>query len=255
MIADGADRPAAEPACLRGADKRRERDCRIDDRIEEQIEVIVRERFATELGNRRQTPAVRGEHEEHRRIIDPRHLRDKRHNGLSYPGVADDDDIALLEIAFGRGREGACAKEAKQSGLDRAGQVASMRTMAGYFFQFVQPGELGINLEFGAKALEQGPIYCLRSRIIRHEPPRARCRPRPPAGKSVALFLKTPGVSIRPMSQLRHFRAIQPVVAAARTIRGTIRGGVAIIRRETAASGPSSAWQKYHSDCFFELYR
>jgi hypothetical protein len=27
--------------------------------------------------------------------------------------------------------------------------------MAGYFFQFVEPGQFGINLEFGAKALEQ----------------------------------------------------------------------------------------------------
>ncbi len=181
MIADGADRAAAEPDCLGSADKRRERDCRIDDRIEEQIEVIVGERFATELGNRRQTPAVRGEHEEYRRIIDPRHLRNKRHNGLSYRGVADDDDIALLEIAFGWGREGACAKEAKQIGRYRARQVSSMRTMAGYFFQFVQPGQFGINLEFGAKALEQRGVYCLRSRIIRHEPPRACGRARPRA--------------------------------------------------------------------------
>src|ERR1700730_792130 len=190
MTADGDDGAAAEPDCLRGADKRRERDCRIDDRIEEQIEVIVRERVATELGNRRQTPAVRSEHEEYRRIIDPRHLRDKRHNGLSYRGVADDDDIALLEVAFGRGREGTCAKEVKQIGLYRAGQVSSMRTMAGYFFQFVEPGQFGINLEFGAKALEQRPIYCLRSRIIRHEPPRTCCRPRPPAGRFVAVILE-----------------------------------------------------------------
>src|SRR5262252_4384315 len=134
--------------------------------------MIVRERFATQLGNRRQAPAVRGEHEEYRRIIDPRHLPDKRHNGLSYRGVADDDDIALLEIAFGRGSEGARAKEAKQIGRYRAGQVSSMRTMAGYFFEFVQPGQFGINLEFGTKALEQRPVYCLRSRISRHEPPR-----------------------------------------------------------------------------------
>src|SRR6516162_5940284 len=172
MIADGADRTAAEPDCLRGADKRRERDCRIDDGIEEQIEVIVRERFATQLGNRRQAPAVRGEHEEYRRIIDPRHLPDKRHNGLSYRGVADDDDIALLEIAFGRGSEGACAKEAKQIGRYRAGQESSMRTMAGYFFQLVQPGQFGINLKFRAKALEQRRVYRLRSRMTRHDPPR-----------------------------------------------------------------------------------
>jgi hypothetical protein len=33
--------------------------------------------------------------------------------------------------------------------------------MAGYFFQFVQPGQLRINLEFGAKALEQRGVYCL----------------------------------------------------------------------------------------------
>src|SRR5262249_55347096 len=135
--------------------------------------MIVRERFATQLGNRRQAPAVRSEHEEYWRIIDPRHLPDKRHNGLSYRGVADDDDIALLEIAFGRGREGACAKETKQIGLYRAGQVLSMRTMASNFFQVVQPGQFGINLKFRAKALEQRRVYCLRSRIIRHErPPR-----------------------------------------------------------------------------------
>jgi hypothetical protein len=41
--------------------------------------------------------------------------------------------------------------------------------MAGYFFQFVQPGQVGINLEFGAKALEQRGVYCLPSRIIRHD--------------------------------------------------------------------------------------
>src|SRR5262252_4493206 len=72
--------------------------------------MIVRERFATQLGNRRQTPAVGGEHEEYRRIIDPRHLPDQRHNGLSDRGVADDDDIALLEIAFGRGKNRRCER-------------------------------------------------------------------------------------------------------------------------------------------------
>src|SRR5260370_17441197 len=155
MVADGADRTAADPDCRRGAEKGWECECRIDEGIEEQIGVMVGERFATEPGNRRQTPAVRSKHEEYRRIIDPRHLRNKRHNGLSYRGVADDDDIALLEIAFGWGREGACAKEAKQIGRYRARQVSSMRTMAGYFFQCVQPGQVRINLEFGAKALEQ----------------------------------------------------------------------------------------------------
>src|SRR5260221_2947195 len=84
-----------------------------------------------------------------------------RHDGVSYRGVADDDDIALLEVAFGRGREGACAKKAEQIGLYRAGQVLSMRTMASNFFQFAQPRQFGINLKFRAKALEQRRVYCL----------------------------------------------------------------------------------------------
>src|SRR5262249_50002353 len=145
IIADGADWTAAEPDCLRGADKCRERDCRINDRIEEQIEVVVRERFATELGNRGQTLAVRSKYEEYWRIIDPRHLGDERHNGLSYRGVADDDDIALLEIALGRGRESACAKEPKQIGLDRAGKYRRCERWPAIFsssFSPVSPGSI-----------------------------------------------------------------------------------------------------------------
>ena len=33
-------------------------------------------------------------------------------------------------------------------------------------------GQFGVNLEFRAKALEQRRVYRLRSRMIRHDPPR-----------------------------------------------------------------------------------
>ena len=50
-------------------------------RIEEQIEVIVRERLASQLGDARQPAAVGEKHQEHRRIRDPRHVRDQRGDG------------------------------------------------------------------------------------------------------------------------------------------------------------------------------
>ena len=53
----------------------------VRDRIEEQIEVIVREPLASQLGDARQPAAVGEKHQVHRRMRDPRHVRDQRGDG------------------------------------------------------------------------------------------------------------------------------------------------------------------------------
>ena len=71
-IADHADRARAEPLRLGGEHERRQRDPGIDRRVEERIEVIVRERLAAPFVPQPLAAVVAAEDQQHRRILEPR---------------------------------------------------------------------------------------------------------------------------------------------------------------------------------------
>src|SRR6185312_17560323 len=100
MIADNADRATAESSRLGRADKLREHNSRIQSRIEEQIEMIVGKRRATHGRDLRQPAAVGEEDQEHGSIGEPRHFRNERADGTPLRLVANNENIALLLIAF-----------------------------------------------------------------------------------------------------------------------------------------------------------
>ncbi len=66
-----------KPDRVGGAQERRQHDAGIDRGVEELIEMIVRKRLAAHLGDFRQPPAVRQEHQERRRGADERLVRDE----------------------------------------------------------------------------------------------------------------------------------------------------------------------------------
>ncbi len=82
----------------------REHDGGIDRRIEEQIEMVVRERLAAHRRELRRAAAVGEEDEEHRRLDEPWHFRKQRGDGMALSFVANNQNIALLQIALCRRR-------------------------------------------------------------------------------------------------------------------------------------------------------
>src|SRR5207302_3446304 len=109
MVADDADRAAAEPDRFGGADEGCEHDAGVDGRVEELVEVIVRERLAAKLGDPLQAPAIGEKDQEDRRGDDPRHIGDQLANRSARRVVTDNDNVALLQVALRRRRERAGA--------------------------------------------------------------------------------------------------------------------------------------------------
>src|SRR6266852_5080035 len=116
MVADDADRAAAEPDRFGGADEGREHDAGIDRGVEELVEVIVRERLAAKLGDALKAPAIGEKNQEDGRNDDPWHIGDQLADGPAHSAVADNEDVALLQVALRGRRERAGAEEPQQRG-------------------------------------------------------------------------------------------------------------------------------------------
>ena len=160
IIPDRADRAGAKPDGGRGLDERRHHDRTIDRRVEERIEVVVREWLVTPPRHHRQPRAVADEDQEHGRIHDPGHLRDGVDDRLPDRGLAHDDNVGLLQVAFGRRRKRAGAQEPQQIGLDWPGQEAPMRAMPGDPGEFREAGKSGIDRKLLAEALGERLLDC-----------------------------------------------------------------------------------------------
>ncbi len=152
VIADGADRAAAEPGGLGGADEGRQHDRRIGHRVEKQIEVIVREWLVAHLGDRRHAGAVGDEHQERRRVRDPRHVGDGGRDRALHGLVVDDDDVALLQIALGRRRQRAGAQEPQRVGRNRLRKETAVAAMARHGGKFGKAEKVGIDRNALAEA-------------------------------------------------------------------------------------------------------
>ena len=106
MIADRADRTDTQAFSLGRDHERGQGDRRIDRGIEEGIEVIVGEMPVAQCVDSTLSPIVAAEEEKVRNVCKPflaqRSVGQQR-SDLGFQGRrVDDDDVALLEIAFGR---------------------------------------------------------------------------------------------------------------------------------------------------------
>jgi hypothetical protein len=124
MIADHADRAAAEPDGFGRDREGRKRQRGIDRRVEEQVEMIVRKRLAALLGDVGQAPAVGQEDQEYRRLAYPRHVGDEIRDRAPFGRLANDQDIALLQIALRRRRKRASTEQIDQVAIHRARRIA-----------------------------------------------------------------------------------------------------------------------------------
>src|SRR6185312_2717370 len=104
MVADHADRAAAQTHGLRRLRDACEYNGGVDRGIEEQIEVVVRERLAAHGGELRCAATVGEDDEDDRRLDEPRHFRKQASDGMALSFVANNQNIALLKIALCRRR-------------------------------------------------------------------------------------------------------------------------------------------------------
>jgi hypothetical protein len=78
-------------------------------------------------------PAVVGAHDQQRRSGgQPVHAGDQRVEALAHRLVLDDHDIALLQVALARRRQGGGAQLAQQRRVDRLAVEITMRAMLGH---------------------------------------------------------------------------------------------------------------------------
>src|SRR6202011_6101113 len=80
------------------------------------------------------------------------------------------DNVALLQVALGRRRNGTSAKQPQQLRRDGARQKAPVRTMAGDLGEFVEARQRRINRDVLAEALRKRRRDGLHSRIVWHKP-------------------------------------------------------------------------------------
>jgi hypothetical protein len=62
--------------------------------------MIVRKRLSAQARQLRGAAPVGQEHEQHRRVLEPRHVGHERDHGAPLLLLVHDQDVGLLEIAF-----------------------------------------------------------------------------------------------------------------------------------------------------------
>ena len=126
MIAQHADRAAAKPRRLGRQDKGLHHECRVDRGVEEAFEPGVPRRVAMQRAQPFEPSRIAAEHQEHRRIADPWHIRNERGEPVAASPVVDTDNRGLLKIRFGRGGKGGPQQQPQQFLGNRAIGVAAM---------------------------------------------------------------------------------------------------------------------------------
>src|SRR5215469_12696330 len=104
MVANDADRTAAETGGFGRKDKGLQHQGRVDRGVEEPFELpvsrVVPARFADAL----EPAGIAAEHQELRRSTDPWHVGDEMRQLVALRAILDPNDAGLLEVRFGRGR-------------------------------------------------------------------------------------------------------------------------------------------------------
>ncbi len=106
MIAQHADRAAAEPECFRRQRAGLQRQRRIDRRVEEAFDGTVRLRMAAQFAEFFEPPHIAEKHQKHRRRADPRHVGKQHRQPVAPAAVLEPDHRSLLKIGFRGGRKG-----------------------------------------------------------------------------------------------------------------------------------------------------
>ena len=147
LVAHGADRATPQTHCLGRAQEGGEHDRAVRDRIEEEIEVIVRKRFASHRRYLRQPPSIGEKHQKSRRLRDPGHVRNERCDRALPGPVAHHQDIGLLQVALGGSRQRASAEKVEQLRRDGARQEPAMNAMARNAHKLVESRERRIDAQ------------------------------------------------------------------------------------------------------------
>ena len=114
VVADIADRAAAEPLALCGQDKGLHRQRTVGRRVQEAVQMIVAERLAPHLANAADAAVVAQPDHEDRGVGDPGHRRDQVGDRLLLRLIAHDADGGLLQVRLGAGRERAGEQQIEQ---------------------------------------------------------------------------------------------------------------------------------------------
>ncbi len=100
VIPDHADGAAAETGGFGRVQERCHDDSGVDRCIEEKIEMIVRERLASQARDFGKPAAVGEKDEKHRGVTHPWHLREQAGDRIALCRVTDHKNIALLQVAL-----------------------------------------------------------------------------------------------------------------------------------------------------------
>mgnify|MGYP003348451526 CR=1 FL=1 len=141
-VADGADRAGAEAGGLGGIDEIRHHDAGVHCRIHEVVEMFVDERLAAPFADLADAPVVAAKHQEHRRVVNPLHVRNGVGNGFDFGAVGDVDDVGLLQIGFRRRGKRASEQQTEQRGLNRLAGPLAMGAVLDHAPQFIGAGHV-----------------------------------------------------------------------------------------------------------------
>jgi hypothetical protein len=123
--------------------------------------MIVGKRLAAQARQLRGAAAVGQEHQQDRRLREPRHVGHQRDHGPPQRRIVHHQNVRLLEIALRGCRQRAGAEEPQQRGLARPVEEIPVHPMAGDAGELVEAGERRIDVQPLAKPFGQA---CLDAR-------------------------------------------------------------------------------------------
>jgi hypothetical protein len=100
-------------------------------------------------------PAVAQEHQQHRRLREPRHIGHQRDDGAPLRLILHVQNVRLLQIALRGRRQRAGAQEPQQCGLDRLVEEIPVHAVAGNAGELVEALERRIDVQPLAEASGQ----------------------------------------------------------------------------------------------------
>ena len=147
--------------------------------------------MAAQFADPLETARVAAEHQEDRRVADPRHVRDERCEAVAAGAVFDPDHRGLLEIRFRGGRERGSEEEPQQRLGHRARRIAAMGAAQQYL---AQPRDVGKIARRRAVVSEAGmPFGCvICAHVRRFGDPLTGSALRPKHGRGPCLWRRWP---------------------------------------------------------------
>jgi len=114
LVAQHADRAAAQTGRFGREDESLHHQCRIDRGVEETFERAVGDRLGAHLADAFEPARIAEKDEEDRRVLDPRHRREQRADRGTGRRIGQPQQRGLLEVGLGGGAEGGGAQQVEQ---------------------------------------------------------------------------------------------------------------------------------------------